>query len=564
MKSDRAVSVPAESEWRCVRMRISFAAQSVHTGAGAPRAAEALRLGRSGPRRLRPFAPMRAALVLALALVASLPPAAEAARIVAMTGDGTSLIAVDSASPSVLVPPPGRTSAAAVAVTGIPSDETVVGIDYRVRDGALFAVTKRESAQALAFLYRINTAAGEADQVNGDLEFPEDTSGGVDFSSADSIEAAFRTGTQDHHLFHSETGVQSLLAPLDYPASATDPRVSGLALDPSTGTVYALDDNLDLLARLGGPGGSPPSGGGQLTPIGPTGVAITPFTGFDVSASGQAFVSHDVLLGSQLHPIDLTTGAMSSGVLLGPTPVDYPGIAVVPSGLLSVADVTVTEDGGAALVRVERRAGSVGSVGAQLATADGSATAGADYTPVTQAIDLAPGETSETVALPIANDGAAEGRETLSVQLSSPSGGAELERASATVTIADDDSAPGGGGPGATPDTTRPVVALGRLPRSLRLRRLLGGVVVRLTPNEPVAFELELRGSARRVQLSRTFNVILARRALGPSAAPRRVRLRPNRRLVGRPRRFTALLRVTATDAAGNRTVAQRRIRVRR
>jgi hypothetical protein len=196
---------------------------------------------------------------------------AAAARIVAMTDDGTSLIAVDSSNPSVLVPPPGRTTAAAVPISGIPSDETIVGIDFRTRDGALFAVTKRESAQAIAFLHRINIASGQASQVGGDLDFPEDVLGGMDFISPDSIEAGFRTSTQDHFLFNSETGAPNLLTPFDYPASATDPRVSGLAHDPVSGTLFALDDNLNLLSSVGGGPPPFPSFSGQLTPVGPTG-----------------------------------------------------------------------------------------------------------------------------------------------------------------------------------------------------------------------------------------------------------------------------------------------------
>jgi hypothetical protein len=40
------------------------------------------------------------------------------------------------------------------------------------------------------------------------------------------------------------------------------------------------------------------------------------------------------------------------------------------------------------------------------------------------------------------------------------------------------------------------------------------------------------------------------------------VLLKPSRRLLGTTRRFSVRLRVTATDAAGNRRVVQRTIRV--
>jgi hypothetical protein len=122
---------------------------------------------------------------------------------------------------------------------------------------------------------------------------------------------------------------------------------------------------------------------------------------------------------------------------------------------------------------------------------------------------------------------------------------------------------------------------LAGVPRKLRLRRFLRGFAVRVTPSEAAALEIELRARTRRAQVSRalssglahrslpvqaaqTFNLILARRALPLAAGARRVRLRPARRLVGRPRRFRAELVVTATDAAGNRRVVRRQIAVRR
>ena len=112
-------------------------------------------------------------------------------------------------------------------------------------------------------------------------------------------------------------------------------------------------------------------------------------------------------------------------------------------------------------------------------------------------------------------------------------------------------------------DRERPTVALGRLPAQVKRAGFMKGVRVRATPDEPVAFEFELLGSPRRATLARTFNLVLARRALGLAAGARGVRLKPNRRLVGSRRRFTVRLRVTATDASGNRAVLTRTLRVR-
>jgi hypothetical protein len=57
--------------------------------------------------------------------------------------------------------------------------------------------------------------------------------------------------------------------------------------------------------------------------------------------------------------------------------------------------------------------------------------------------------------------------------------------------------------------------------------------------------------------------VVLAERNFGLSASARSVKLKPNRRLVGRAKRLTVRLRVTATDATGNRSTKTKAIRIR-
>ena len=75
----------------------------------------------------------------------------------------------------------------------------------------------------------------------------------------------------------------------------------------------------------------------------------------------------------------------------------------------------------------------------QYATANGTATAGNDYSAISGTLTFAPGETSKTIAVPVARDLVAEATETFALQLSAPSG-ATLARTSATATIQDDDT----------------------------------------------------------------------------------------------------------------------------
>ena len=75
------------------------------------------------------------------------------------------------------------------------------------------------------------------------------------------------------------------------------------------------------------------------------------------------------------------------------------------------------------------------------ATADGTATAGEDYTAASGSLTFAPGETSKRVSVAVLNDTASEGDETVTLQLSNISGHeVEIGAAEATGTISDVES----------------------------------------------------------------------------------------------------------------------------
>ena len=77
------------------------------------------------------------------------------------------------------------------------------------------------------------------------------------------------------------------------------------------------------------------------------------------------------------------------------------------------------------------------------ATSDGTATAGSDYTAVSDTLTFAVGETEKTVSVPVLDDAHDEGSETFTLTLSNPSGGnAYLADATATGTIANTDAMP--------------------------------------------------------------------------------------------------------------------------
>jgi hypothetical protein len=109
---------------------------------------------------------------------------------------------------------------------------------------------------------------------------------------------------------------------------------------------------------------------------------------------------------------------------------------------LSTATYTVAETARSIVVTVQRAGASLsGNVSVPYTTANGTATAGADYTATSGVLTFGPGQTSRTVSIPITNDGLAESNETFTFSLGEPSGGATLGvPAVATITIKSEDA----------------------------------------------------------------------------------------------------------------------------
>ena len=118
-------------------------------------------------------------------------------------------------------------------------------------------------------------------------------------------------------------------------------------------------------------------------------------------------------------------------------------VATVPGPLaLSVADARIDEAPNAVLafeVTLNRAAGGTVTVG--YATADSTATAGADYTATSGTLTFAAGETSRTVNVAVLDDAHDEGEETMKLLLSNPSG-ARIRDGEATGTIENTDAIP--------------------------------------------------------------------------------------------------------------------------
>jgi hypothetical protein len=103
----------------------------------------------------------------------------------------------------------------------------------------------------------------------------------------------------------------------------------------------------------------------------------------------------------------------------------------------SVASLKVLEDVGAAPITVVRSGGSKGAQSVNYSTANGTATAGADYTSVSGTLTFAEGETTKTISVPITNDGVSEPDETLTLTLAAADVELLGSQASAVITIQD-------------------------------------------------------------------------------------------------------------------------------
>lgn len=106
------------------------------------------------------------------------------------------------------------------------------------------------------------------------------------------------------------------------------------------------------------------------------------------------------------------------------------------------ATASVSESQASVTLTAERTGGSTGPVSVAVNTANGTATAGADYQAITNGtLTWGNGDSSnKTLVIPIVGDTAEEPSETFTATLSAPTGGAAIGNIpTATVTISDDD-----------------------------------------------------------------------------------------------------------------------------
>ena len=135
--------------------------------------------------------------------------------------------------------------------------------------------------------------------------------------------------------------------------------------------------------------------------------------------------------------VSLSLSSPSAGTTLGSPSTATLTIQDNDSALaFSASSYSVQERGGSAAIGLARTGFLSSAVSVHFATANGTASAGSDYTTVDQTVSFAAGESSIAVSVPITNDKSLEANETLTLTLSSPSATASLASPStATLTI---------------------------------------------------------------------------------------------------------------------------------
>jgi hypothetical protein len=200
-----------------------------------------------------------------------------------------------------------------IPLQGLASGDRLVGIDFRVARGVLFALS------ANGQLYTLDTATARLSPVGGGA--PIALNGqrfGVDFNPvADRLRVVSDTG--QNLRVHPDTGA----------VAATDPalaltaaggaalRVAGAAYtynkrDDKLTTNFAIDLAAGTLVRQGSAEGTVPvvsPNTGQITPIGPLGTGAIDDVSFDIADIDNTALAAVRASGrTRLHRIDLATG----------------------------------------------------------------------------------------------------------------------------------------------------------------------------------------------------------------------------------------------------------------
>lgn len=357
-----------------------------------------------------------------------------------------------------------------VPLTNLPAGVTITGIDFRPATGELFGLTSTNQIVSIDRDTGLTIARGST--IDPTL-LAATANPGFDFNPTvdrlrlvNSLEDNMRYNPVTFAPVDGDGGTVGIQPDTDLffdasdPNAGQNPNIVGAAYDRNDNdgatptTLYAIDSNLNILVAQGGLNGNPSPNLGQLFTLGSLGVNPTDQVGFDISENGSGGVGVALAVmqlegetTSKLFSINingpLTNQGFGSATLVGEVGTSDPltAMAIAPASIqFAVTKTIVKEKGGTfAVIDITRTGGHDKIATVNFSTADGTATAGSDYTALlNETITFARGETIQRVMIPILSDSVAESDETIRLQLtSSPGAGTTVlgDAIAAIVTI---------------------------------------------------------------------------------------------------------------------------------
>ena len=224
-----------------------------------------------------------------------------------------------------------------IAVTGLKSGETLLGIDTRPANGLIYGLTTASN------LYTLDPNSGAASLVSTlSQPFTGTTVTGFDFNPVPDRLRLVGDNDQNFRI-NVDTGAVTVDGNLAYAAGdanfGANPAVSAVAYtnaiaSPTSTQLYDIDTNLDVLTLQ-----NPPNNG-TLTTIGKLGIDFGTLSGFDIISTAEGTNAAFAVSNSTLYSINLQTGAASSlGTIGGGN--TYQGLATVSNSLVAPTAVSL-------------------------------------------------------------------------------------------------------------------------------------------------------------------------------------------------------------------------------
>jgi hypothetical protein len=352
------------------------------------------------------------------------------------------------------------------AITGVAGGDTIIGMDVSPRDGGIYLLAKNGSAGTLYSLDASTAAATAVGQLVAD---PADTSApynglndstfGIDFNpQSNLLRLTGGFGSTDNLRVDPATARVTT----DIPITAASTHLGGVAFHNNDNTLatntvqYGYNYSADQWGKV-----TTPNDGSTWTVIQNNSTfasGIGADVGLDESPSGTMYETHwnsTPTDAQRLYSVTSIDGPTVVHTLIGTLPTELVGMAAAIDNIVGVDSPAITagEGAGAARVTITRRNPS-GKTTVQYSTANGTATAGTDYTPTSGSVDFAPGEVAKTVSIPLTDNTTDQPNRNFDLNVSLPPGAEALlaQTTKTTVTIADDDPAPVQPGPPADRD----------------------------------------------------------------------------------------------------------------